>query len=59
MPQTSSKDLTTIADLELSNVLHNPAPAAPLSHVGTAQLQELRQLSDIFTTALPQTATQH
>jgi hypothetical protein len=46
IPNTSSKDPTSIAALELSNALQNPAPAAPFSHIGTAQLQALRQLSD-------------
>jgi hypothetical protein len=41
MPNTSSKDLASIAALELSNALQNPAPAAPFSHIGTAQLQAL------------------
>jgi hypothetical protein len=59
MPQTSSNDLSTIADLELSNTLQKPSPAAPLSHIGTSQLQAVRQLSDIFTAALPPTITQH
>jgi hypothetical protein len=45
---TSSKDLASIAALELSNALQNPAPAAPFSQIGTAQLQALRQLLDIF-----------
>jgi hypothetical protein len=48
MPNTSSKDLASISALEFSNALQNPAPAAPFSHIGTAQLQALRQLSDIF-----------
>jgi hypothetical protein len=51
MPSTSSKDLASIASLELSNVLQNPAPEAPFSHIGTVQLQALRQLSDIFSAA--------
>jgi hypothetical protein len=59
MPQTSYKDLGTIDTLELSNTLLNPAPAPHFSHIGTAQLQALRQLSDIFTAALPPTAPQH
>jgi hypothetical protein len=42
MSHTSSKDLASIAALELSNALQNPSPAAPLSHIGTAQLQALR-----------------
>jgi hypothetical protein len=53
MPRTSSKDLASISALELSHALQHPAPAAPFSHIGTAQLQALRQLSDIFSTALP------
>jgi hypothetical protein len=59
MPNTSSKDLTSIAALELSNALQKPAPAAPFSHIGTAQLQSLRKLSDIFSAALPSGTTQH
>jgi hypothetical protein len=42
MPHTSSKDLTIIVALELSSSLKNPAPAAPFSHIGKAQLQALR-----------------
>jgi hypothetical protein len=53
MPQTSSKDLAAIVALELSNALHNPDPVAPFSHIGTAQLQSLRQLSEILSAALP------
>jgi hypothetical protein len=59
IPRTSSKDLASIAALELSNTLKNPAPAAPFSHIGTAQLQALRQLSQIFIAALPSTTAQH
>jgi hypothetical protein len=59
MPQTSSKDLATIATLDLSRALLNPSPAAPFSNIGTAQIQVLRQLSYIFTAALPTTSTQH
>jgi hypothetical protein len=59
MPHTSSKDLASIAALELSNALQNPIPAAPFSHIGTAQLQALRQLLDIFSAALPYGTTQH
>jgi hypothetical protein len=53
MPRTSSKDLASIASLELSHALQNPAPAVPFSQIGTAQLQAMRQLSDIFSAALP------
>jgi hypothetical protein len=59
MPITSSKYLASIAALELSNTLQNPAPAAPSSQVGTAQLQALRQFSDIFSAALPSGTSQH
>jgi hypothetical protein len=59
MPQTSSKDLAIVAALELSNALQNPAPVAPFSHIGMAQLQALRQLSEIFSAALPSTTIQH
>jgi hypothetical protein len=48
MPNTSLKYLASIAALELSNALQNPPPAAPFSHIGTAQLQAMRQLSDTF-----------
>jgi hypothetical protein len=53
MPRTLSKDIASIAALELSNALQNPAPAAPFCQIDTAQLQALRQLSDIFSAALP------
>jgi hypothetical protein len=59
MPQTSSKDLATIAALALSNALQIPAPATPFSHIGAAYLQALRQLSDISTSSLPPTAAPH
>jgi hypothetical protein len=59
MPSMSSKDLASIAALELSNSLQNPAPAAPFSQIGTAQLQALRQLSDMFSAALPSGTSQH
>jgi hypothetical protein len=59
MPKTSSRDLTAIAALELSNALQNPEPADPFSHIGTAQLQALRPLSEIFSAALPPTTTHH
>jgi hypothetical protein len=48
MPRTSSKDLASIAAMELSDALQHPAPAAPFSQIGTVQLQALRQLSDFF-----------
>jgi hypothetical protein len=59
MPNTSSKNLASIAALEISNALQNTAPAAPFSHIGTAQLQALRQLSDIFSAALPSGTAQY
>jgi hypothetical protein len=59
MPQTASKDLASIEDLELSNALQNPAHVAPFSHIGTAQLQELSQLSEIYSAALSSSTTHH
>jgi hypothetical protein len=59
MPHTSSKDLAIIAALELSNALQKPAPAEPFSHIGTVQLQELCQLSEIFQADLPSTTAKH
>jgi hypothetical protein len=59
MSKTSSKDLASIAALELSHALQNPVPAARFSHIGTAQLQALRQLSDIFSAALTSGTAQH
>jgi hypothetical protein len=59
MPHTSSNNLAIIAALKLYNALQNPSPATPFSHIGTAQLQTLRQLSEIFSAALPSTTAQH
>jgi hypothetical protein len=59
MPHTSSKDMARIAALEMSNALQNPAPASPFRHIGTAQLKALRQLSEIFSEALPSITAQH
>jgi hypothetical protein len=59
VPQTSSKYLAAIAALELSNSLQNTAPVAPLGHIGTVQLQALRQLSEIFSVAIPSSTTKH
>jgi hypothetical protein len=42
MPRTASKDLATIAALELTHALLHPAPAAPFSIIGGAQLEALR-----------------
>jgi hypothetical protein len=57
MPRTSSKDLKSIAAMELSHALQHPDPAAPFIQIGTAQLQALRQLLDIFSAALPSRTT--
>jgi hypothetical protein len=48
MPRTASKDLANIASLELTHALLHPAPAAPFSIIGGAQLEALRQLTAIF-----------
>jgi hypothetical protein len=57
MPRTSSKDMATIAAQELTHALMHPAPAAPFSAIGGAQLESLRQLATIFYAALPRSAT--
>jgi hypothetical protein len=57
MPRTASEDLATIAAQELMHALVHPAPAAPFSIIGGAQLEALRQLSTIFNAALPPSAT--
>jgi hypothetical protein len=59
MPQTSSKDIASIAATELSHSLHNQAPGPPLNEIWSAQLQALCQLSDIFTESLPPASSQH
>jgi hypothetical protein len=53
IPQTSSKFLAAIAALKLSNALQNPAPEAHFSHIGNAQLQAFRQVSELFSATLP------
>jgi hypothetical protein len=53
------KSFASIPALELSNALQYPAPVAPFSYIGTAQLQALRQLSDIFSSALPSGTAHH
>jgi hypothetical protein len=57
MPRTSSKDLASIAAFELYHALQHPAPVEPFIQIGKAQLQALRQLSDIFSAALPSRPT--
>jgi hypothetical protein len=42
MSRTASKDIATIAALELTHALLHPAPAAPFSIIGGAQLVALR-----------------
>jgi hypothetical protein len=56
MPSTSSKDIVTIANLEITHALLHPASAAPFSIIGGAQLEALRQLAAIFNAALPPSA---
>jgi hypothetical protein len=57
MSRTASKDIATIASLELAHALLHPAPAAPFSIIGGAHLEALRQLAAIFNAALPPSAT--
>jgi hypothetical protein len=48
-----------ITKIKGTRIVDNPTLAAPFSHIGTAQLQALRQLSDIFSAALPYGTAQH
>jgi hypothetical protein len=57
MPRTASKYMVTIAAKELTHALMHPAPAAPFSAIGGAQLEALQQLATIFDAALPRSAT--
>jgi hypothetical protein len=57
MPRTVSKDMATISAQELNHALLHPAPSAPFSSIGGAQLQALRQLATIFDAALPHAST--
>jgi hypothetical protein len=57
MTRTESKDMATIAAQELTHALMHPAPAAPFSAIGGAQLEALRQLAIIFDAAILQSAT--
>jgi hypothetical protein len=54
MPKTSSSDRATFAALDLADALQNPAPAAPFTNFGQAQLDAIRQLTEIFQTAAAQ-----
>ena len=45
MPFRSLTENVTIAATELIHDLCNPAPAAPYSHIGDAQVQALEQLA--------------
>jgi hypothetical protein len=56
MPRTASKDMATIAAQKLTHALLHPAPAAPFSSIGGAQLEALRQLAMIFDASLPYSA---
>ena len=44
----SSAENSTIAATELIHALRNPAPAAPYTHLGDAQMQALEQLAENF-----------
>jgi hypothetical protein len=57
MPRIASKDMASIASQELTHALMHPAPVAPFSAIGGAQLEALRQLATIFNAALPRSAT--
>ena len=53
MPTTSSADNAAEAARMLAEALHNPAPASPFQTMGSDQMRALRQLSDLFTAAVP------
>jgi hypothetical protein len=57
MHRTASKDMATIAAQELTHAIMHPAPAAPFSIIGGAQLEALLQLATIFNASLPPSAT--
>ena len=48
MPKTSSANAATQAAQDLTHALENLAPAAPFATLGTEQLNNFRQLADIF-----------
>ena len=45
IPFRSSTENGTTAETELIHTLRNPAPAAPYSHIGDAQVQALEQIA--------------
>ena len=51
LPYKSSAENAIIAALELAYALQNPAPQAPFSNIGEAQLGAIETLSKIFTNA--------
>ena len=53
MPTALSVDNAVEAARILTEALHNPAPASPLNMMGSEQMRNLRQLSDLFTVAIP------
>ena len=53
MPQTSSADAAIRAAPELTSALQNPTPATPFHALSDQKLEALRQLSDLFSAALP------
>jgi hypothetical protein len=57
MPRTASKHMATIDAQELTHAMLHPAPAAPFSSIGGAQLQALPQLTTIFDASLAQVST--
>jgi hypothetical protein len=57
MPRTASKDMSTFEAQELTHALMHPAPAAPFSAIGGAQLEALRKLATLFDATLPRSTT--
>ena len=57
MPFRSSSENATIAAKELVHALKHPAPAAPYSNIGDAQMEALTQLGEIFNKIIEKTHT--
>ena len=53
MPTTSSTDNAAEAARMLADALLHPAPASPFLSLGNKQMRAIRQLSDLFSTTIP------
>ena len=52
-PSLSPADAVTSAAADLTEALQNPTPSIPIPHLGEKQITALRQIADIFNTAVP------